>query len=108
MSEQEQFERYAAGRRLPLDVMIDGTYYYAATHEAWLAWQAACPEGWQCVPVEPDEAMINAGAQRLVNWACDGLMWPDSWCPVDVAAARNDAERVIRAAHLVAPKPEDV
>jgi hypothetical protein len=41
--------------------------------------------------------MIEAGAQRLVAWE-DGSEWPDSWSPMVVAAARNDAERVLRSA----------
>lgn len=51
--------------------------------------------------LEVTPAMIEAGAQRLVNWACDGLTWPDSWSALDVTAARNDAERVIRSALAV-------
>jgi nitrogen-specific signal transduction histidine kinase len=42
-------------------------------------------------------AMIEAGAQRLVSWE-DGCIWPDSWSGLQVAAARNDAERVLRSA----------
>lgn len=41
--------------------------------------------------------MIEAGAQRLVAWEGDSE-WPDSWSPMVVAAARNDAERVLRSA----------
>src|SRR5690554_1858625 len=41
--------------------------------------------------------MIEAGAQRLVAWD-DGSEWPDSCSPMVVAAARNDAERVLRSA----------
>lgn len=47
------------------------------------------------VSVTPE--MIEAGAQRLVAWE-DGSEWPDSWSPMVVAAARNDAERVLRSA----------
>lgn len=43
------------------------------------------------------EEMIEAGAQRLVAWE-DGSVWPGSWDSMTVAAARNDAERVIRSA----------
>lgn len=43
------------------------------------------------------QEMIEAGAQRLVAWE-DGSVWPDSWDSMTVAAARNDAERVIRSA----------
>jgi len=42
---------------------------------------------------EPTDAMREAGAQRLVSWE-DGCTWPDSWTPLQVAAARNEAERV--------------
>lgn len=41
--------------------------------------------------------MIEAGAQRLVAWEGDSE-WPDSWSPMVAAAARNDAERVLRSA----------
>lgn len=47
------------------------------------------------VTITPE--MIEAGAQRLVAWE-DGSEWPDSWSPMVVAAARNDAERVLRSA----------
>ncbi len=47
------------------------------------------------VSITPE--MIEAGAQRLVAWE-DGSEWPDSWSPMAVAAARNDAERVLRSA----------
>lgn len=53
------------------------------------------------VPVEPTEAMIDAGAQRLVSWD-DGCKWPDSWSELQVAAARNDAEKVWRSMWLEA------
>ena len=43
------------------------------------------------------DAMIEAGAQRLVHWE-DESVWPDSWNPCIVAAAKQDAERVIRSA----------
>lgn len=41
--------------------------------------------------------MIESGARRLVHWE-DGCVWPDSWSGLQVAAARNDAERVLRSA----------
>jgi hypothetical protein len=43
------------------------------------------------------QEMIEAGAQRLVAWE-DGSEWPDSWDSMTVAAARNEAERVLRSA----------
>src|SRR5690554_1581183 len=52
------------------------------------------------VSITPE--MIEAGAQRLVAWE-DGSVWPDSWSPMVVAAARNDAERVIRSALNAGP-----
>lgn len=50
-------------------------------------------------PLDPTPEMIDAGAQRLVRWE-DGCVWPDSWSPMQVAAARNDAERVWRSMWL--------
>lgn len=55
----------------------------------------------QAVPLEPTRAMIEAGAQRLVSWE-DGCTWPDSWSGLQVAAARNDAERTWRSMWLAA------
>jgi hypothetical protein len=54
-------------------------------------------------PIEPTRRMIEAGAQRLVSWE-DGSVWPDSWDALQVAAARNDAERVWRSMRAEAPK----
>lgn len=45
---------------------------------------------------DPTAEMIEAGAQRLVQWE-DGCVWPDSWSALDVAAARNEAERCWRS-----------
>jgi len=45
---------------------------------------------------EPTAAMIEAGAQRLVRFE-EGSVWPDSWTPLQIAAARNEAERVWRS-----------
>ncbi|NWN92259.1 hypothetical protein HLV39_12225 [Marinobacter adhaerens] len=47
------------------------------------------------VSITPE--MIEAGAQRLLAWE-DDSPWPDSWDSMAVAAARNDAERVLRSA----------
>jgi len=57
-------------------------------------------EGPLMMPVRVTQEMIEAGAQRLVRWD-DGCKWPDSWDALDVAAARSDAERVIRSALAV-------
>lgn len=48
------------------------------------------------VGLEPTREQIEAGAKRLVSWE-DNSRWPDSWSPLQVAAARNEAERVWRS-----------
>ncbi|AGH31841.1 hypothetical protein SLPG_00047 [Salicola phage CGphi29] len=48
--------------------------------------------------------MIEASAQRLVHWE-GGCTWPDSWSTLDVAAARQDAERALRSGLAVASNP---
>jgi len=53
------------------------------------------------VTLEPTEAMIDEGAKRLVRWE-DGCVWPDSWGALDVAVARNEAERVWRSMWMAA------
>jgi hypothetical protein len=50
-------------------------------------------------PLEPTPEMIEAGAQRLVSWT-DDAVWPDSWVALQLAAARNEAERVWRSMWL--------
>ena len=57
--------------------------------------------------VDPTPAMIEAGAQRLVSWE-DGSVWPDSWDALQVAAARNDAERVWRSMSAALKQPSPV
>jgi len=57
------------------------------------------------LPLEPTKEMIESGAQRLVHWEGDKfLKWPDSWSPLQVAAARVEAERVWRSMWLAAEK----
>ena len=53
------------------------------------------------LPLEPTPTMIEAGAQRLMSWD-DESVWPDSWTPLQIMAARNDAERVWRSMWLAA------
>lgn len=60
---------------------------------------------WKLVPVEPTAEMNDAGAQRLARWEA-GCEWPESWSPLQVAAMRNEAERVWRSMCLAAPSPE--
>lgn len=57
--------------------------------------------GPKAVPLAPTREMIDAGAQRLVRWE-DDCTWPGSWDALDVAAARNNAERVWREMWLAA------
>lgn len=52
-------------------------------------------------PLIPTPEMVDAGAQRLVSWE-DNCTWPDSWSPLQVAAARNEAEQVWRSMWLAA------
>lgn len=53
------------------------------------------------VPLEPTEAMIDAGAQRLCRFE-EGTKWPDDFSPLQIAAARNEAERVWRSMWMAA------
>jgi len=50
-------------------------------------------------PLEPTPQMIDAGAQRLVRDEA-GSTWPDSYDPLHVKAARDEAERVWRSMWL--------
>lgn len=58
-------------------------------------------EGMKLVPIEPTTEMREEGAQRLVSWE-DNSSWPESWTPLQISAARNEAERVWRSMWLVA------
>ena len=49
------------------------------------------------LPLEPSKKMIEAGAQRLVRCGEKKTKWPTSWSPLDVAGAREDAERCWRS-----------
>lgn len=40
--------------------------------------------------------MIDAGAQRLCRFE-EGTKWPDDFSPLQIAAARHEAERVWRS-----------
>ena len=55
----------------------------------------------KCIQFEPTDAMREAGAQRLVRFEGKSK-WPDSFSPLDRAAARNDAERVWKSMFLAA------
>lgn len=57
------------------------------------------------VPLDPSPSMIDAGAQRLVSFE-ENSVWPDSWDKLQVAAAKNEAERVWRSMYLAAMQGE--
>jgi len=93
MTERERFEAWA--RKAP-DLRDQDLYrsaYMASRYVsvdvqiAWEAWQAACPEGWQCAPVEPTDEMEEAA--------------------LDAHMPFGDMKLAIQAAIVHAPKPED-
>jgi hypothetical protein len=53
------------------------------------------------IPLEPTPQMRDAGAQRLVSFE-DNSVWPDSWDALQVASAKNEAERVWRSMWIAA------
>lgn len=88
------FEEYAQKH------LGDAGLSYSAIELVRMGWNARGSYG-NCQGILDDceitPEMIEAGAQRLVSWE-DSSVWPDSWSPAAVAAARNDAERVLRSA----------
>ena len=90
MSERERFEAWARNNTaMPcIQCRITGEYYSTTTQLAWQAWQARCPEGWQCVPKDLREDMVETVRHHHGNLHADAL--EDAW---DDALA-------------VAPKPE--
>lgn len=48
------------------------------------------------IPLTPTPEMIEAGAQRLVNWQ-DDTVWPDSFSDEELLLWRKLAERVWRS-----------
>jgi len=67
-----------------------------------MGWNARGKHGTSTMPAGITPEMIEAGAQRLVAWE-ENSEWPDSWSQMAIAAARNDAERVILSALSAAP-----
>lgn len=55
----------------------------------------------------PTPAMIDAGAQRLVRCGEEPAVWPDSYDALDVAAARQEAERVLLSGIAASPLHEE-
>lgn len=60
-----------------LETHEDGRYAYAFASLAWEAWMAALtpPEGFVLVPVEPTEAMLDAGRAAVMAEHCAGPKW---------------------------------
>ena len=85
----EWCERYGVDINLE-DYSPDANAYENATLDfAWNAFQAACPEGWQCVPAEPTQEMQNYGSVARYH-------------------ERLDCKGLYKAMPGAAPKPEDV
>lgn len=81
MSEQrERFEAWAKSKNYILaesKISGDGmTYRYSTTEAAWRGYQAACPEGWQCVPKEATPDMQEI--QTLGNEVIAVRRWRDT------------------------------
>ena len=62
----------------------------------------AVPEGYAVVPIEPTQAMIEEGAQAIVQWENESK-WPESWGS-DAARHRKDARRAYMAMIEVAQR----
>jgi len=65
MTERERFEAWAKSRGNQMQ-MIEGEYVCPITSDQWEAWQARCPEGWQVVPVEPTDEMVDAASEAYM------------------------------------------
>ena len=68
--ERARFEYWVSvTQSVGIDLSIrDGAdrYHCASTQLAFEAWQARCPEGYKCVPVEPTEAMVDAASEAYM------------------------------------------
>lgn len=96
MSERERFEAWAKLRGNQMQ-MIEDEYACPITSDQWEAWQAACPDGWQCVPLEPIEQQVDAGCQATGD--CERLGECHNDCRY------SPALKVYRAMLLAAPDP---
>lgn len=43
---------------------MEDEYIEPEMQDHWEAWQAACPDGWQAVPISADLNMLNAGHEK--------------------------------------------
>lgn len=59
----------------------------------------------ELTPLHPTPAMIEEGAKRLLRWQDDSV-WPDSWEPLQISCAKQDAERVWQSMWLAAQPKE--
>lgn len=83
--------------------LLDGEKLPVSMNEALAK---LCDGTMVAVPLEPTDVMREEGAQQLVRWE-DGCKWPDSWSPLERAAARNEAERCWRSMVLASMAPGD-
>lgn len=72
MSDQrERFEAWATKNKMDTSC-FDGFYGDRDTFMAWQAWQAACPDGWKVVPIEPTDSMLDSafypGCAAIETW----------------------------------------
>lgn len=115
MSEQrERFEAWASGcGKMPQVVAKDdkGDYILSRTSAMWLAWQGACPEGWQAMPKEPSEEML-ARAHQEIDWVRPNQGTHKNNDPSQTvdggSSCKEDMQRAYRKLLSAAPKPEDV
>lgn len=71
MIERERFEAWAHGNgwatsRYYAKTVKRGDYRNWHVEAAWQAWQARCPNEWQCVPIEPTEEMVDAASEAYM------------------------------------------
>jgi len=64
-------------------------------------------DGWQLVPIDPTEEMVDKGAQGMASFQEDSV-WPNSWDAIQVKGMHHDAKKAYRYMLAAAPKPEDV
>lgn len=99
MNEQrERFEAWAVkqydlhGSPWLVNRVSSGEYLDLEVRGAWMAWQTACPDDWQCVPKEPTYVMSARGMEAM----------PDHRYGMPVA------DRIYQAMLAAAPKPGEL